>query len=247
VQYNRTDKRWGMAIDLSSCIGCNSCVAACYAENNVAIVGKENMARGREMAWLRIERYYEDTPLGVETRFAPMLCQHCSSAPCETVCPVYATYHNPEGLNVQVYNRCVGTRYCSNNCPYKVRAFNWFGYEFPSPLNWQLNPDVSVRSKGVMEKCTFCVQRIRAARDLARDENRDLRDGDVVSACAQACPTRAIVFGDLGDPASEVSRLARGARGYRVFESLNTLPAITYLKKVSRRAPAETAGEHGEA
>jgi molybdopterin-containing oxidoreductase family iron-sulfur binding subunit len=163
------------------------------------------------------------------------------------VCPVYATYHNPEGLNVQVYNRCVGTRYCGNNCPYKVRAFNWFEFEFPSPLNWQLNPDVTQRPKGVMEKCTFCIQRIKAARDLARDEQRDLRDGDVVTACAQACPTQAIVFGDLGDAESRVRRLAEDPRGYQVFPSLNVLPAVTYLKKVSRRAPADAAGEHGGA
>jgi len=246
-QYNRTDKRWGLAIDLASCIGCNACVAACYSENNVAIVGKENMTRGREMAWVRIERYYEDTPDGVETRFAPMMCQQCGSAPCETVCPVYATYHNPEGLNVQVYNRCVGTRYCGNNCPYKVRAFNWFEYEFPSPLHWQLNPDLTQRPKGVMEKCTFCIQRIKAARDLARDEDRDIRDGDVTTACAQACPTQAIVFGDLGDPASRVRRLADDPRGYKVFPTLNVLPAVTYLKKVSRRAPAEAPGEPGGA
>jgi molybdopterin-containing oxidoreductase family iron-sulfur binding subunit len=243
VQYNRTTHRWGMSVDLSSCVGCNACVAACYAENNIAIVGKQNMTRGREMAWIRIERYYEETPEGTETRFAPMMCQQCGNAPCETVCPVYATYHNPEGLNVQVYNRCVGTRYCGNNCPYKVRAFNWFQYEWPSPLHWQLNPDLTARSKGVMEKCTFCIQRIKQGRDVARDENRDLKDGDITPACAQACPTRAIVFGDLADPQSEVARRTRDPRGYHVFETLNTLPAVTYLKKVSRRAPDAPEGE----
>jgi anaerobic selenocysteine-containing dehydrogenase/Fe-S-cluster-containing dehydrogenase component len=234
-QYNRTDKRWGMAVDLSSCIGCNACVVACSAENNIAWVGKENIARGRAMNWIRIERYYEETAEGLETRFVPMMCQHCDSAPCEPVCPVYATYHNPEGLNVQLYNRCVGTRYCSNNCAYKVRAFNWFDYERPSPLQYQLNPDVTVRSKGVMEKCTFCRNRINIARDKARDENRDIRDGEITPACAQSCPTQAIVFGNLNDPDSEVARRSKDPRGYHVFEDLNTKPGVTYLKKVTRR------------
>ncbi|HKA23927.1 MAG TPA: molybdopterin-dependent oxidoreductase [Candidatus Eisenbacteria bacterium] len=240
-QYNRAHHRWGMAIDLSSCIGCSSCVSACYAENNIAWVGKTNMVRGREMAWLRIERYYEDVEGGIETRFVPMMCQQCGNAPCETVCPVYATYHNPEGLNVQVYNRCVGTRYCSNNCPYKVRAFNWFDYDcWVSPLNWQLNPDLTTRSKGVMEKCTFCLQRIREGKDIARDQNRDVRDGDITPACAQGCPTQAILFGDLADANSRVAKTAKDARSYHVFADLNTLPSITYLKKVSRRIKEET-------
>ena len=249
-QYNRTNKRWGMAIDLSSCIGCNACVVACYSENNIAIVGKENITRGRDMGWMRIERYYEETSDGKEARFVPMLCQHCENAPCEPVCPVYATYHNPEGLNVQVYNRCVGTRYCSNNCSYKVRAFNWFEYEWRSPLNWQLNPDITTRSKGVMEKCTFCIQRIQRARTVARDEDRDIRDGEVTPACAQGCPTQAIVFGDLHDPDSKVAKLSAQERGYKVLGELNTLPGITYLKKVSRRAADEThagGAVHGEA
>jgi Fe-S-cluster-containing dehydrogenase component len=241
-QYNRAHHRWGMAIDLSSCTGCSSCVTACYAENNIAWVGKQNMVRGREMAWLRIERYYEDVDGGTEARFVPMMCQHCGNAPCETVCPVYATYHNPEGLNVQVYNRCVGTRYCSNNCPYKVRAFNWFDYDcWVSPLDWQLNPDITTRSKGVMEKCTFCLQRIREQKDIARDESRDLRDGDITPACAQGCPTQAITFGDLADPNSRVTKAAQDQRSYHVFRDLNTLPSVTYLKKVSRRIQKETA------
>ena len=161
-----------------------------------------------------------------------MLCQQCHHAPCEPVCPVYATYHNPEGLNAQVYNRCVGVRYCSNNCPYKVRRFNWFQYDWPEPLNFQLNPDVSVRSKGIMEKCTFCVQRIREGKERAKSEGRKLRDGEIVPACAQTCPTEAIVFGDLKDPESRVSKLWRDSRGYRVLEHLNTQPGIMYLKKV---------------
>jgi len=224
--------RWGMAIDLDACTGCNACVAACYAENNVPVMGAEATRRGRVMSWLRIERFVETHETGLDTRFVPMLCQHCDHAPCETVCPVYATYHTDEGLNAQVYNRCVGTRYCSNNCPYQVRRFNWFAPEFPDPLPLQLNPDVTVRSVGVMEKCTFCVQRIQEAKDRAKDEARVVRDGEIVTACAQTCPAQAIVFGDLKDPTSRVSQLERAARGYHVFGALNTRPAITYLKKI---------------
>jgi len=241
--------RWGMAIDLSSCIGCSACVAACYAENNVPVVGEERCAQGREMAWLRVERYYEHVVTegsqggaqaehgeweGLHVVHIPMMCQHCGNAPCEPVCPVYATYHNPEGLNVQVYNRCVGTRYCSNNCPYKARRFEWFDYEYPFPLNLQLNPDVTVREKGVMEKCTFCVQRIMKARNDANAEGRDVADGEVTPACAQTCPAEAIVFGNLRDPHSRVSRLARSGRAYHVLGELNTRPAVTYLKEVAR-------------
>ncbi len=228
--------RWAMAIDLDRCTGCQACVVACYAENNVAVVGPARAIEGRTMAWLRIERYFTPGRRGHGADFLPMLCQQCGSAPCEPVCPVYATYHNPEGLNAQVYNRCVGTRYCSNNCPYKVREFNYLDPDFPYPLNLQLNPDVTVRSKGVMEKCTFCVQRIRLAENRARDEGRPVRDGDVVTACAQACPGRAIVFGDAKDPASRVSRLRSDPRGYAVLGELNTRPAITYLARV--REPA---------
>jgi len=246
--------RWGMAIDLASCIGCSACVTACYAENNIPVVGEELCAQGREMAWLRVESYDEqissgehgsgdadpgqaagaDEPAAGHVVHLPVMCQHCGNAPCEPVCPVYATYHNPEGLNVQVYNRCVGTRYCSNNCPYKVRRFEWLSYDFPAPLELQLNPDVTVREKGVMEKCTFCVQRIMKARNDADAEGRDVRDGEVTTACAQTCPAEAIVFGNLRDPNSRVSRLARSGRAYHVLGELNTRPAVTYLKAVYR-------------
>lgn len=225
--------RWAMAIDLDKCIGCAACVAACYIENNVPVVGLEEHLKGRELSWLRVEPFYEEDGRG-RIEFVPMLCQHCTYAPCETVCPVYAAYHNPEGLNAQIYNRCVGTRYCSNNCPYKVRRFNWFTYKRPSPTDKMLNPDVFVRGKGVMEKCTFCIQRIRAAHDRAKDESRPIRDGDVMTACQQACPTGAIVFGDLLDESSRVYDLAHSDRAYTIFESLGTEPGVYYLGRRDR-------------
>ena len=227
--------RWGMSVDLSKCTGCGACVTACYAENNIPFVGKEQVARRREMAWLRIDRFFEKNGHGeVTARFVPVPCQHCGNAPCEPVCPVYATYHNHEGLNGMIYNRCVGTRYCSNNCTYKVRRFNWYSYKVPEPLNWQFNPDVTVRTKGVMEKCSFCVQRIRHSHDVAKDEGRGIRDGDVVTACQQTCSTGAIQFGNLLDPESQVSVSSHDERGYKLFEEINTKPAVTYLKKVTQ-------------
>jgi anaerobic selenocysteine-containing dehydrogenase/Fe-S-cluster-containing dehydrogenase component len=243
-EYSATQPRWAMAIDLERCIGCSACTTACYAENNIAIVGPEQVAKGRILHWIRIERYFEGAGETLETQFLPMMCQHCGTAPCEPVCPVFAAYHTPEGLNAQVYNRCVGTRYCANNCPYKVRVFNWFTAEWPEPLNWQLNPDVTVREVGVMEKCTFCVQRIRDAQHTARLEDRGARDGEITPACAQTCPGDAIVFGNIKDPESRVARVAASGRGYRVFEGLNTQSAITYLKKVSLRADPSLAEGH---
>ena len=245
--YANEHPQWGMAIDLSRCTGCQACVTACYAENNIPTVGEGEIYKGREMTWMRIERYWEggadgdggaDSP--VKARFVPMLCQHCANAPCEPVCPVYAAYHTADGLNGQVYNRCVGTRYCANNCPYKVRYFNWYKYNdmaWPEPLNLQLNPDVVVRARGVMEKCTFCIQRIRGAQNQARLEDRPLVDGEFTTACAQACPSDAIVFGNVRDPKSRVVAAKQNPRGYRVLEELNVRSAITYLAKVT--LPAE--------
>jgi molybdopterin-containing oxidoreductase family iron-sulfur binding subunit len=230
------EHRWAMAIDLDRCTGCQACAVACLAENNVPVMGAEAALEGRSMGWIRIERYLGEAPDGeLDVRLLPMLCQQCSNAPCEPVCPVYATFHTAEGLNAQVYNRCVGTRYCSNNCPYKARTFNWREVRFERPSELQLNPEVAVRSRGVMEKCTFCVQRIRAAEGRARAEGRPVADGEIAPACAQTCPAQAIVFGDAQDPGSRVSRLARDPRGFAVLEELNTQPAITYLAPVRER------------
>jgi molybdopterin-containing oxidoreductase family iron-sulfur binding subunit len=225
---------WGMAIDMSLCTGCSACTAACRAENNVPVVGKEGVLRHRDMAWLRIDRYFLGPADMPEAVFQPMLCQHCEQAPCEVVCPVEATLHDAEGLNEMVYNRCIGTRYCSNNCPYKVRRFNFFDYARAQDRATapQRNPDVTVRGRGVMEKCTFCVQRINHARIDSAKEERPIRDGEAVTACMQACPTGAIVFGDLNDGKARVAALRRLPWNYAVLGDLNTRPRIRYLARL---------------
>ncbi len=236
-EHEHKPYRWAMAIDLDACTGCGACIAACYAENNVPVVGKEEAARGREMSWIRLERFFgpgETVSAPFQVDLTLMLCQQCDGAPCEPVCPVFAAYHTQEGLNGQIYNRCVGTRYCSNNCPYKTRRFNWFQAEWAAPLDWQLNPDVTARTRGVMEKCTFCVQRIVEAKDRARREARPLADGDIAPACAQSCPAAAIVFGNVNDPASRIARLQANDRRYRALEELNTRPAVSYLERERR-------------
>ena len=226
------ERKWTMVIDLDKCTGCGACVVACHAENNVPIVTEREVTRGRGQHWIRIERYWVGEYPDVKARFIPMLCQHCDHAPCEPVCPVYASVHSErEHLNLQVYNRCIGTRYCANNCPYKVRFFNWFDPDFPGPLENQLNPDVTVRSAGVMEKCTFCVQRIRRAEQEALAKGQPLGDGVVVPACVQTCPTGALVFGDLYDPESRVARLLENnPRQFRFLEHFGTEPSVYYLK-----------------
>lgn len=247
-EYGKDDEpRWAMAVDLDKCTGCSSCIIACQAENNVPWVGEGQVAMGRDMGWIRLERYYEKvdaTRAGpLDVRFIPMLCQHCNNAPCEPVCPVFATYHTPDGLNAQVYNRCVGTRYCANNCPYKVRVYNWYTFtdqepireglgHIPEPMNWQLNPDVTVRENGVMEKCSFCVHRIRDAQNRAVVEGGD--PDEVVVACQQSCAANAIVFGNIKDPDSKIAHASKDQRAYRVLNEItNTQPAVSYLKKVT--------------
>ncbi len=238
--------KWGMVVDIDRCTGCQACVVACQAENNVPINTESVVDEQRGQYWIHIERYWEGEYPNVKARFIPVMCQHCGNAPCEPVCPVYATYHTPDGLNAQVYNRCIGTRYCANNCPWNVRFFNYWDppNRIPETLRNQLNPDVSVRSKGTMEKCTFCVQRIRRAEREAKSDGRTVQDGEFQPACAQACPTNTLVFGNLNDESGKAAQMAADHRHYRMLENLGTDPAVIYLKKVDPHYEG-TADSHG--
>ena len=243
------ETQWGMVVDIDKCTGCQACVVACQSENNVPINEEAHFNQRRAIEWIRVERYWEGEFPNVKARFIPLFCQQCGDAPCEPVCPVYATYHNSEGLNVQVYNRCIGTRFCANNCPYQVRFFNFWEPAWPETLKNQLNPDVTVRSRGIMEKCTFCVQRIRRSSREADKEGTELEDGDraLSPACVNACPTEALMFGNLNDPESKVAKKAekelrettparKGGRGYELLDEFGTHPKVVYLKKYDRDA-----------
>lgn len=224
-------QKWGLVVDQDRCTGCNACVVACSMENNVPFMGEDNVAYGRGLYWIFNKRTWAGEYPEVSPKFQPVMCQQCGSAPCEPVCPVFASVHSEEEqINLQVYNRCIGTRYCANNCPYHSRLFNYEDPVFPEPMNSYLNPDVTVRRRGVMEKCTFCVQRIVHGRQAASDEGRQVQDGEIVPACVAACPSGALVFGDLSDPNSKASRMSRNERQYKLLPDLGTKPKVTYLK-----------------
>lgn len=229
-EYIWEGTQWGMVVDVDRCIGCQACMIACRAENNIPTVGEEQVAMSRIMDWIHIERFYTGEYPNITAEFVPMLCQQCGNAPCESVCPVYASVHTTDGLNAQVYNRCVGTRFCANNCPYHVRKFNFFPPTWEAPLEQQLNPDVTARKSGVMEKCTFCVQRIRKAELDTRLEGENLEDGELRPACVQSCPPQALIFGDLNDPKSAVSRYSKSRRAIRILEEQSTDPHVIYLR-----------------
>ena len=243
--HKKTGHEWGMTIDLNACTGCSACLVACQSENNVPVVGKDEVRRQREMHWLRIDRYFGGEEDDVQVSHQPMMCQHCGNAPCETVCPVLATTHSSEGLNEQVYNRCVGTRYCANNCPYKVRRFNWFEYPHKDTLqNLALNPDIAVRTRGVMEKCSMCVQRIEDEKIDAQLKGESLADGAIKTACQQSCPAQAISFGDLNNSKSKIHESRKNKRGYKVLEEFNFRESVTYLRIVKNRDEGEGEKSH---
>ena len=260
---NRIDHKWGMVVDLDKCTGCQACVVACQSENNLPINTKDFFVQRRAYEWIRIERYWEGEYPNVKARFIPIMCQHCENAPCEPVCPVFATYHNDEGTNVQIYNRCIGTRYCANNCPYQVRFFNWWEPTWPKTLRNHLNTDVTVRSRGIMEKCSFCVQRIRRGeltverQEGGKLDHKTMGERNVLPACVQACPTSALTFADQSDETGPVRKYFddvnehehhedRTTRGYRLLEEMATKPNVIYLKKVDQfPIPASNGGNHG--
>ena len=246
LQLEALDHRWGMVLDLDACTGCGACVVACQAENNIPINEESDFRENRAIEWIRIERYWTDSEEFSESKpqYLPMTCQHCGSAPCEPVCPVFATYHTSDGLNAQIYNRCIGTRYCANNCPWNVRFFNYHEPKFEGTFQHMLNPDVSVRTRGIMEKCTMCVHRIRRSVREASYDGRQLQDGEVIPACAQTCPTNAIIFGDLNDPNSEVSQAAASGRNYEIFGELGTEQGVSYLSKVDIHAEEHAEDDH---